>query len=159
MIKHPRLLAGTALAVAAIGLAADNAFAANKFNARYSGSAAFTSPTTTSLIGTGTATDMGRVSTQGNVDITGSTSSCPGGLANVDTETLTSANHRNTLTIVNQGVACLTGPNQYHCTGQWTVTGGTGKFSDATGHGKFDGFSDYNKGTFSISLTGTVDRH
>lgn len=159
IIKRPRLLAGAALAVAAIGLTADNAFAADKFMASYSGNAAFTSPTTVSAIGTGTATGMGRISAQIHVDITGSDNSCPGGLANVDTETLTAANDRDTLTIVSHNVACPTGPNRYYCTGHWTVTDGTGKYSAATGQGTFDAFSDYNTGTFSLSLAGTVVRN
>lgn len=121
----------------------------------FSGSAAFANPTTTVFVGTGTASLMGRITTNGYADITGSDSSCPGGVANINTETLTAANG-DSLTVISQDVACPTGPSQYHGTGHWAVAGGTGRFHDATGSGTFDGHSDFNIGTFSATLTGGI---
>lgn len=125
------------------------------FMASFSGSASITSPTTTEFSGNGTATHMGRITTSGHVNITGSDSSCPGGVANLHVEVLTAANG-DTLTIASNDVACPQGPGRYHGTGQWTVTAGTGRFQGASGSGVFAGTSDFNAGTFAITLTGSV---
>ena len=128
------------------------------FGATFSGTATLTSQTTASFAGTGTATQMGRVTTVGNAVVTGFTNTiCPGGVANtnVNTETLTAANG-DTLTIASDDEGCPTGPGQYHGTGHWNVTGGTGLFSGATGDGSFDGHSDFGAGIFAIDLTGTL---
>lgn len=124
------------------------------FSASYSGSAAFTSQTTVSFLGSGTATHMGRITIVGTVVLNGPDGSCSGGIANVNTETLTDRDG-DTLTISSQDVACPTGPNQFRGTGQWTVTGGTGRFA-ATGQGLADGGSDFNAGTFTMALSGTI---
>jgi hypothetical protein len=128
------------------------------FRATFSGTAQLTSPTSASFAGNGSATHLGRVTTVGNAVVTGLTNTiCPAGFANtnVNTETLTAANG-DTLTIASDDEGCPTGPGQYHGTGHWTVTGGTGRFSGATGDGSFDGHSDFGAGTFAIDLTGTL---
>jgi hypothetical protein len=145
------------LAVGAL-MASPSVAAANgqvPFRASFSGSAAFANPTTTVFAGTGAASHLGRITTSGYADITGSDSSCPGGVANINTETLTAANG-DSLTVVSQDVACPTGPYQYHGTGHWTVAGGTGRFHDASGSGSFDGHSDFGAGTFAATLTGGI---
>jgi hypothetical protein len=159
MIKKLQLAALTLLTFATLGLAPGSASANSSpipFRASFSGSAAITSPTTTSFAGTGVATEMGRIANQGHVEITGSDPSCPGGVANVNVETLTAANN-DTLTVTSQDVACPAGPGLYHGSGQWTVTGGTGRFNRASGEGSYDGSADFNAGTFTINLTGNVD--
>ena len=137
MVKKLRASAATVLALGTLCLCANSASAGNSvpFTARFSGSAELTSQTTTSFAGAGIATQMGTVSTEGHADLTGSDSSCPGGVANVNVETLTAANG-DKLTITSQDVACPTGPGQYHGTGHWTVTGGTGRSATppARGH-------------------------
>jgi hypothetical protein len=122
----------------------------------FSGSAGFASPTTTVFVGTGIALHLGIVTTNGHADITGPDSSCSGGIANINTETFTAANG-DSLTVVSQDVACPTGPNQYHGTGNWEVAGGTGRFLHATGTGLFDGHSDFGAGTFAAILVGTIE--
>jgi hypothetical protein len=151
-------LALTLLATVSLMLAVRPAFAGDgqlPFQASYSGSAAMTSPTTVSFNGSGNATHMGRITNVGTIDLTGPDGSCSGGIANVNTETLTD-NHGDTLTIVSQDVSCPTGSGQFQGTGQWTVTGGTGRFAGATGQGSADGGADFNAGTFTMSLDGTV---
>jgi hypothetical protein len=125
------------------------------FAVYFSGSAAFANPTTTVFVGTGIALHLGIVRTNGHADITGPDSSCSGGIANVNTETFTAANGDSVM-VVSQDVACPTGPNQYHGTGHWTVTGGTGRFRNAAGQGLFDGHSDFGAGTFAAILAGTI---
>jgi hypothetical protein len=125
------------------------------FKASYSGSAAFIGQTTVSFNGSGNATHMGRITNIGTVNLTGPDASCDGGIANVNTELLTDE-HGDTLTIVSQDVSCPTGPGQFSGTGRWTVAGGTGRFAGATGAGSAGGGADFNAGTFTMSLDGTV---
>jgi hypothetical protein len=157
MTKKLGILAIAATAAAALALHGHAAFAAGGqlFKANLTGTAAFTSQTTTAFTGSGRATLMGHVTSVGTAVITGPDSSCPGGVANVNTETLTN-NDGDTLTITSQDVACPEGPGMYHGTGQWTVTGATGQFNGATGQGSFDGHSDFNAGTFTLTLTGVL---
>ena len=101
---------------------------------------------------------MGRIVTVGHALVTGfDNTNCAGGVANTNVETLTAANG-DTLTITSADVACPTGPGEYHGTGHWVVTGGTGRFSDARGDGSLDGISDFGAGTFVVCLTGAVAR-
>jgi hypothetical protein len=159
MIHRPHRTAVTILSLGIAGLSASAASAASSqipFRASFAGSGEQTSQTTTAFQGSGTATHLGRIATDGHVLITGfDDSSCPGGVPNINVETLTAANG-DTLTITSQDVACPTAPGVYHGTGQWTVTAGTGRFSDAAGHGSYDGSADFNAGTFYIDLTGTL---
>src|SRR5512146_1072475 len=63
------------------------------FWAAFSGSAAFTGPSTSAFLGSGYAGLLGRISTDGDAAVTGVVDSpCAGGLANTNIETLTSAN-------------------------------------------------------------------
>jgi hypothetical protein len=154
---------GAAAVLVAVGtllcpLSASAATRPLPFEAAFSGTANLTSPTSFSFAGAGTATLMGQVTTVGNAVVTGSTNTiCPGGFAktNVNSETLTAANG-DTLTIVSDDEACPTGPGQVHGTGHWNVTGGTGRFSGATGDGCLDGHADFVAGTFAVELTGTI---
>lgn len=158
MIKEIRISGATLLALGALALGTSPASAASSqvpFKATFSGSAQILDPTTSGFAGAGTATHMGTIATEGRAYISGSDGSCPGGVANLNAESLTAANG-DLLTISSQDVACPTGPGQYHGTGHWTVTGGTGRFSTATGQGTYDGSADFNAGTFTIDLTGTL---
>ena len=87
--------------------------------------------------------------------ITGPDSVIPGGLDNVNTETYSAANG-DTLTLTSQDVAIPVAPGVLHGIGQWTVTGGTGRFSNATGNGTIDGYGDFNQGTFFFRFNGTI---
>ena len=160
MTKEVRLWAATLLALGTMGLGANSASAADHpaFKANFSGSAQATTQTSVTFTGTGTATHMGRITTNGHLDVTGSDNSCQGGVANINVETLT-ADSGDAVTISSNDVACPTGPGQYHGSGRWRVTGGTGRFSGTAGGGSLDGHSDFNAGTFTIALTGTLDLH
>ena len=159
-------------AVATLVLGATSASAADQgvpLKVQFAGSAAFSGPSSTSFVGSGNASLMGHIATRGDAQITCfppdpssracvSPDDCPGGVPNVNTETLAAASG-DTLTIKSLDIACPIGPagsNQYHGTGQWTVQGGTGRFANATGRGSFDGHSDFNAGTFAATLTGTI---
>jgi hypothetical protein len=158
MIKELRGPVMALMTAAALVMGANVASAAGghtTFKATFSGTAQLTSPTTALFVGAGSATQMGRVTTSGDALVTGSSDACAGGLANINTETLTN-NDGDTVTFTSDDVGCPTGPGQYHGFGHWTVTGGTGRFTGATGEGSFDGHSDFNVGTFTITLTGSL---
>jgi hypothetical protein len=161
MINELRLSLATLLALGVLGLGAGAASADNSqtpFTASYSGSATWTSATTIALAGTGNATQMGRITNQGTVYLTNFNSACPDGpdgVASINIETLTAAND-DTLMIRSEDVACPTAPGLYQGTGHWTVTGGTGRFSGATGGGPFAGTADLNQGVFTSRPTGKL---
>jgi hypothetical protein len=125
------------------------------FRAVYSGAAVFASETTVSFEGTGIATHLGTGTNQAHITITGPDSSCAGGLANTHVETLSAAND-DTITITAHNVACPIGFLQFHGTGTWVVTGGTGRFRDALGSGTIEGASNFVTQEFSFVMLGTI---
>jgi hypothetical protein len=143
----------------AVGIGAFSVSAAGTqevpFTASYSGTAILTRPTSATFSGTGIATYLGSSTNEAYSVVTGPDSSCPGGLANDHHETLTAANG-DTLMLISYDVGCPTGSGMFHGIGHWVVTGGTGRFSGATGQGSFDGHSDFNQGVFSLQLTGNI---
>jgi hypothetical protein len=112
------------------------------------------------LTGSGKATMLGRSTNDGFVQILGPApaGSCDGGRAAVNTETLTAANGDTLALVVYDDVSCPTDSSglRFHGTGHWRVTGGTGRFTGATGQGSFDGHGDFVQGVFRFSLTGTI---
>ncbi len=153
------MLVTALLALGAVGIRAIPVSAAAThevpFTGTYSGTAVLTSPTSATFSGKGIATHLGSSTNEGDSVVTGPDSSCPGGLANDHHETLTAANG-DTLSLISYDVACPMSPGTFHGIGHWVVTGGTGRFSGATGQGSFDGHSDFSQGVFSLQLTGTI---
>jgi len=163
MTRKRHVLVVMLIAMGTIGIGANSASAAAAhqvpFRASYSGTAAFNSATGTAVFtGTGIASYLGRSTNVNNITVLGPVS-CPGGegFANKNVETLTAANGDTLVLTGPHDIGCPTGrPNAVHGTGDWTVTGGTGRFAGATGQGTFDGRADFNQGTFSFQLTGTI---
>jgi len=159
MTRKRLMLVVMLMALAAIGIGGNSASAGADhqvpFKGSYSGAAAFTSATTALFTGTGIASPLGRGTNENHIAVSGA-ASCPGGFANINVETLTAANGDTLVLTGDHDQACPTGPNAVHGTGLWIVTGGTGRFAGATGQGTFDGVADFNQGTFSFQLTGTI---
>ena len=152
------LLFAAALALGVIALTANSAYGARTqvpIHGSYSGTAAFTSPSTVVFNGIGISRHLGRGTNQGNLVVTGPDSSCPGGLANVNTETFTAANG-DSFTLTSHDVACPVAPGVFQGTGHYVVTGGTGRFRGATGQGTLYGHVDMNQGLFRFHFTGTI---
>jgi hypothetical protein len=145
------------IALGTFGIGATSASAAHRvpFRGSYSGRATFASDGTLHFSGTGFSALLGKGTNEGHVVFTSGTPGCAGGLPNDNYETLIGASG-DSLMIVSHDVACPVGPNQYHGTGNWVVTGGTGRFSNATGAGTLDGKSDLANGTFTFQLTGNI---
>ncbi|MDP9358415.1 MAG: hypothetical protein M3R02_24630 [Chloroflexota bacterium] len=154
MSRKLGMLVAMLIAPGTIGIGANSASAAGvqvPFSASYSGTAA----TNLTFSGTGTSTHLGRISGEGYAVVTGPASSCLGGFANTNYQTLTAANG-DSLTLTSSDVACPIDQGVYRGTGQYVVTGGTGRFSGATGQGTFDGRVDFTQGVSSFQLTGTI---
>jgi len=78
-----------------------------------------------------------------------------------DVVTLTTANG-DTINQVWAGTVCQSGPTTFHGDGTYTNTGGTGRFSTATGSGAVTTDSDFpnglfNPGTFTFTQDGTIN--
>ena len=161
MTRKRHMLVVILIAMGIIGIGANSASAAAghqvPFRASYSGTAAFNSATGTALFtGTGIASHLGRSTNVNNITVWSGPVSCPGGFANINVETLTAANGDKLVLTGDHDQGCPAGPNAVHGTGDWIVTGGTGRFAGATGQGTFVGGADFNQGTFSFQLTGTI---
>ncbi len=121
------------------------------------GTITFTGPTTATTTGTGNATHMGRIMSDGNLTIVGQVS-CNGnevGFAAEMQDTFTAANGDKVTTEITMQL-CPIAPGIYHGVGTYVVTGGTGRFARATGSGVFDGTGNFNTGTIICALTGTI---
>lgn len=153
-----RIVAAMLITLCSAGLGTRAAQATDSvvpFGASYSGHAMFTSDTTVSFDGNGIATHLGLGVNDGDITITGPDSSCPDGLANTHIDTLTAANG-DSITITAHDVACPIGFMQFRGTGHWVVTGGTGRFTDATGSGTINGGANFLTQEFSFVMFGTI---
>jgi hypothetical protein len=149
----------TALALSAITA---NASETLPFRLGDEGTITFTSPSTAITAGTGHATHLGRITSEGNLTIVGE-ASC------VDNEVGFSVEMQDTFTAANGDILttaitmqlCPIAPGIYHGVGTYIVTGGTGRFANATGSGVFDGTGNFNTGTIICALNGTIsiDHH
>jgi hypothetical protein len=125
------------------------------------GTITFTSQSTATTAGTGNATHLGRIMSDGSLTIVGQTS-CNGdvGFLAEMQDTFTAANGDEVSTAITMQL-CPIAPGIYHGVGTYVVTGGTGRFASATGSGVFDGTGNFNTGTIICALTGTIsmNRH
>src|SRR5436853_5332538 len=127
------------------------------FNGSFSGTFTLASQTKATITGPGHMQHMGETSFAASASITGS-ASCQGGSTATEQETFTAANGDKVFTSSND-VLCPTSTNTFHITGSWTVTGGTGRFEDASGTGSLDAsgvMTSSTSGTFSLTATGTI---
>jgi hypothetical protein len=145
--------------LAALALSAMTASASESLPFRLGdeGTITFTSPSTAITAGTGNATHLGRITSDGNLTIVGE-ASC------IDNEVGFSAEMQDTFTAANGDILttaitmqlCPIAPGIYHGVGTYIVTGGTGRFASATGSGVFDGTGNFNTGTIICALRGTI---
>jgi hypothetical protein len=84
--------------------------------------------------------------------------SCQGGLTVTEQDTFTAANGDKLFSSSND-IACPTSAATFHFTGSWTITGGTGRFEDASGTGSIDYAAvetSSTSETFSSTITRTI---
>jgi hypothetical protein len=154
-IRHSLLFAGivAAFAVSLASVAAGAVAAETPFkgtvNAVETGTVVF--PTRfADRVGTGTATYLGRYTEHVVLQINLPTMSSTG------TATFTAANG-DTLSASVVGQATRTGPTTLSVVEVYTITGGTGRFADATGSFTLESTVDQTTGASSGTLSGTID--
>lgn len=124
-----------------------------------SGAGTFTvTPTTATIAGTGNYEHLGLTTIAATSTITG-VSTC-GAFTATEHDVYTAANG-DTLTLKVSDVFCSTSsPGVLTLTGTFTVTGGTGRFADASGSGTIEATAvmlTATSGTFSGTQTGTIE--
>lgn len=116
-------------------------------------------PPPVALNGAGLATYLGRITSAGGAAIIGQAARCPnsGWFIRQD-HVLTSVDGTDQISLTIHDQSCLSAPSTIHGQGTYVVTGGSGRFVGASGHGTFDGYGDFAAGTFVITLDGTISR-
>jgi hypothetical protein len=120
------------------------------------GTIAFSSVTTATTAGTGTAIQLGTFTSAGTLTVVGQPS-CGNelGFAAQMEDTFTAANGDKLTTAITMQL-CPIAPGIYHGVGTYVVTGGTGRFATASGSGVFDGTGNFGSGTIICALNGTI---
>jgi hypothetical protein len=127
------------------------------FNGHGTGTFTDTSPTTVLITGTGYYEHLGFTTLTFRSTITGA-ADC-GGFTAVEQDTYTGANGDSLFLTVHDTICPTTTPNAFQLNGSFTVTGGTGRFADASGSGTAHAsvtFTSATSGTFSGTQTGTI---
>lgn len=127
------------------------------FNGSGNGTFTDTSPTTVLITGTGYYDHLGFTTLRFPSTITG-TAAC-GGFTATEQDTYTGANGDSVFQTVNDTICPTSAPGAFHLTGSFTVTGGTGRFADASGSGIVSAavtFTSATSGTFSGTQSGTI---
>ena len=96
---------------------------------------------------------------QGEISIVGP-AACPNGFVATHSDTLTASDgSRVSMTISETSCPRPADPSTYDCTGTYAITGGTGRFTSATGGGRWAGsvaFAPDGSATFTTSYSGTL---
>jgi len=127
------------------------------FNGHGTGTFTDTSPTTVLITGTGHYDHLGFTTLRFPSTITGA-AEC-GGFTAVEQDTYTGANGDSVLLTVHDTICPTSTPNAFQLNGSFTVTGGTGRFADASGSGTVHAsvtFTSATSGTFSGTQIGTI---
>jgi hypothetical protein len=127
------------------------------FNGSGTGTFIDTSPTTVLITGTGHYDHLGFTTLRFPSTITGQ-AAC-GGFKATEQDTYTGANGDNVFLTVNDTICPTSTPSAFQLNGSFTVTGGTGRFADASGSGTVSAsvtFTSATSGTFSGTQTGTI---
>ena len=121
------------------------------------GTITFTSESTATTAGTGNATHLGRIASDGSLTIVGEADCIDNevGFSVEMQDTFTAANGDKVMTAITMQL-CPIAPGIYHGVGTYVVTGGTGRFASATGSGVFDGTGNFNTGTIICALIGNI---
>ena len=118
-------------------------------------------PTSAVYSGTGTAAQLGSTRMEGEISIVGP-APCQNGFAATHSDTLTASDgSRVSMAITETSCPRPADPSTYDCTGTYTITGGTGRFTSATGSGNWAGsvaFAADGSATFTTSYSGNLSR-
>lgn len=134
------------------------------FQAQFSGSMQLSNSPTgfpVDVNGSGEASLLGGSTNSAHVtQLDETNSNCPTtGFVVLNQGTLTSAHDSDDqiyVTITDHPCPVAGQPGLYSGTDSYTVTGGTGRFSGATGQGSFTGNGNFNNFTFTYTFSGTI---
>lgn len=150
------VLVAAALAIAAVPFS--YAWSANgSFTAHVTASGTF-DLTNGALNATAVATHVGRLAVTGTVISTGPVLSCE--VPNVAGTITATTPNGNTITEDLSGAVCPQPDGTFKTTGTFTVTGGTGRYTNASGGGTFIAITDYRTsapGTITVTEDGTLN--
>lgn len=154
-----RILVSCILAVLVVLSTSSAVFATSQVPFAGSGSGTFadTSPMTVALAGAGHYTHLGLTAIAATSTITGFFP-C-GGFTATEQDAYTGANGDAVYLTVNEVFCSTSAPNVFVFTGQFAVTGGTGRFEDATGSGTIMATATFltaTSGTFTGTTDGTI---
>jgi len=127
------------------------------FNGNGTGTFTDTSPTTVLITGTGYYDHLGLTTLRFPSTITGP-AAC-GGFTATEQDNYTGANGDSVYLTVHDTICPTSTPGAFQLNGSFTVTGGTGRFVDASGSGTVSAavtFTSATSGTFSGTQTGTI---
>jgi hypothetical protein len=150
----PLALLGATVMLLTNGLMPVSAGVQVPFRAAYSGTITFTSPSTATLSAAGVATHLGAATAHG-ILASAPSASCDDGLS-IGIHDILAAANGDQVAITVMLEACPTAPGVVQASGTYVVTGGTGRFTGASGGGDYVGVADFNTGRFSCALTGTI---
>jgi hypothetical protein len=114
-------------------------------------------PTAAAYSGLGQGTHLGQAQMQGVINVTGA-ADCANGFTATHIDTLTASNGDQLSVKITETSCPRPEPNSniYDCVGTYIITGGTGRFANQTGSGKWSGtvtFSPSGSGTFSTTYS------
>jgi hypothetical protein len=150
------ILAVLTLLVAVGSLPAAFATSAVPFDGHMSGSSIAISPTSNHITATLYLEHLGKSHLVGTTSVTGQTR-C-GGFVGTETDIITAANG-DEIFVFGNGVSCPTSPTVFHDNVTFTVTGGTGHFTGASGSGTVHTtivITSETTSTFTAIIDGTI---
>ena len=119
------------------------------------GDLAFTSQTSANLVGTGIASHGGKGVSAGVINVTG-VASCTGGFSAKIEGVFTVANGNQIKYTVVQQLCPTAAAGVFAGIGSYSITGGTGRFANASGSGSFNGLGDFVGNKYQCTLDGMI---
>ncbi len=129
---------------------------ARPFNGHISGNSIAISQTSNSITATVHLTHLGNSHLIGTTTVTGQ-SEC-GGFVGIEKDTITAANG-DEIRLSGNGVSCPTTPAVFQDNVTFTITGGTGRFTTASGSGTIHTtivITSLTTATFTATIAGTI---
>jgi hypothetical protein len=127
------------------------------FNGSGTGTFTDTSPTTVLITGTGNYDHLGLTTLRFPSTITGP--AVCGGFTATEQDNYTGANGDSVYLTVHDTICPTSTPGAFQLDGSFTITGGTGRFANASGSGTVSAavtFTSATSGTFTGKQTGTI---
>lgn len=116
----------------------------------------FTSETSADMSGEGISSHIGNSVSNGHMAIVGSSQTCPNGIVIAANEAIASADG-DLVFLTLSLVGCPNEQGIYAVDGTFQITGGTGKFAQATGGGTYEALANFGEASYVCLAKGTID--